>query len=422
MSMLLGGEGLHRRLLEAVNAGDVDGVLALFVENANVWDAFGCTPNCQGTARIRQALEAAVTNRWRFDAVEIQPMRTSFTTWTVSRTDLRGDDIAAAGAERIRAGFALAARDGKVASLRGGYDAADEQTRAFRTRPASPSASQPRPELTPRPEGRFVEVDGRRMYMECMGEGTPTVVLEGGAGSGLAASGGVWRGWPANPHIAIQQDIAKTTRVCAYDRASYGLSDPRPRPSDGRQDAQDLHRLLHAAGIAPPYVVGGISSGGPTVQIFAALYPDEVAGIVFMDSSLDLDYWERLAETVPSDIAARMWENLRTGWERERSPQGPGGGLDGEATLHQQHDARSLPDVPLVALVAGVPIGPWNMPGPAWDAEKREQLRYEYHAALARLSPRGQMRIVDTSEHAMNIFAPDIIAEAVVEVVRAARR
>jgi pimeloyl-ACP methyl ester carboxylesterase len=119
--------------------------------------------------------------------------------------------------------------------------------------------------------GQLVDVGGHRLYLHCTGSGSPTVVLESGAGESSA----YW-GW-------IAPAVARDTRVCVYDRAGRGFSDPARSPQDGVGIATDLHTLLDRAHVAAPYVLVGHSSGGPYVQIFAARYPDEVAGVVLLD-------------------------------------------------------------------------------------------------------------------------------------------
>jgi pimeloyl-ACP methyl ester carboxylesterase len=120
--------------------------------------------------------------------------------------------------------------------------------------------------------GQLVDVGGHRLYIECTGSGSPTVVLQ----SGLGASSADW--------ALVTSAVARTTRVCAYDRAGHGRSDEVPVPQDGLALAADLHTLLDRAGVAKPYVLVGHSSGGPYVRVFAAQHPDEVAGMVLIDA------------------------------------------------------------------------------------------------------------------------------------------
>jgi pimeloyl-ACP methyl ester carboxylesterase len=126
--------------------------------------------------------------------------------------------------------------------------------------------------------GRLVDVDGYRLLLNCTGVGNPTVILEAGFGD-LSVE---WR--------AVQPQIAKFSRVCSYDRAGYGGSDPGPLPRTSLRIATELHTLLKNAGEAPPYVLVGSSFGGYNVRVFNGLYPDEVAGIVLADATQEDQY------------------------------------------------------------------------------------------------------------------------------------
>jgi pimeloyl-ACP methyl ester carboxylesterase len=121
--------------------------------------------------------------------------------------------------------------------------------------------------------GQLVDVGPYRLHLECTGSRGPTVILEPGAG-GSAASMGL-----------IAPAVARDSRVCVYDRAGRGWSDPAASPPDGAQIATDLHRLLDRAHVPGPYVLAGHSFGGLYVRTFAAKYPEEVAGLVLVDST-----------------------------------------------------------------------------------------------------------------------------------------
>jgi pimeloyl-ACP methyl ester carboxylesterase len=124
----------------------------------------------------------------------------------------------------------------------------------------------------PTATGRLIDVGGHRLHIECTGKGGPAVVLQ----AGLGGSSSSW--------AKIAPAIAATTTVCAYDRAGHGQSDEAAGPQDGIALATDLHTLLERAGVPGPYVLVGHSSGGPYVRVFAAQYPDEVAGMVLLDA------------------------------------------------------------------------------------------------------------------------------------------
>lgn len=123
------------------------------------------------------------------------------------------------------------------------------------------------------PPGRLVDVGGYRLHLYCLGEGSPTVILEAGGGN-------PWLSW-----YKVQPQVAPLSRVCAYDRAGLGWSDPSPRPRTALVITEELHTLLQNAGITGPFVLVGHSLGGMDARMFASRYPSEVTGVVLVDSS-----------------------------------------------------------------------------------------------------------------------------------------
>jgi len=121
------------------------------------------------------------------------------------------------------------------------------------------------------PPGQMVDVGGYRLHLNCTGSGSPTVVIESGWGDSSAS----W-GW-------VQPEVAKTTRICTYDRAGMGWSEASPQPRTAREFAKELHTLLAKANEPGPYVLVGHSLGGYTMRVYAHDYPAEVAGLVLID-------------------------------------------------------------------------------------------------------------------------------------------
>jgi pimeloyl-ACP methyl ester carboxylesterase len=119
----------------------------------------------------------------------------------------------------------------------------------------------------------MVDVGGHRLHINCVGTGGPTVVIDAG-----------WGDWSATWSSQVQPGAATSTRVCTYDRAGYGYSEPGPLPRTAERVSQELHTLLQRAGVPGPYVMVGHSLGGPHERVFAHAYPDEVAGVVLIDS------------------------------------------------------------------------------------------------------------------------------------------
>ena len=121
--------------------------------------------------------------------------------------------------------------------------------------------------------GQLLDVGGYRLHIYCTGQGSPTVVLD-------SANQGTVSNW-----IWVQSELALTTRTCSYDRAGLGWSDLSPEPQDARQNARALHALLREAGAEGPYVLVGHSLGALYTRMFAEEYPDEAAGLVFVEGT-----------------------------------------------------------------------------------------------------------------------------------------
>ena len=133
------------------------------------------------------------------------------------------------------------------------------------------------------PPGRLVGVGGWHLHLVEAGQGTPSVIFE----SGIAASSLNW--------TALQREVARFARACAYDRAWLGWSDPSPSPRVGSVLVDELHSLLIAAQVPPPYVLVGHSFGGLLVQAYTVAHPDQVAGLVLIDP-LPAKEWQLISE------------------------------------------------------------------------------------------------------------------------------
>jgi pimeloyl-ACP methyl ester carboxylesterase len=279
--------------------------------------------------------------------------------------------------------------------------------------------------------GKLVDVARKKMHIDCMGEGSPAVILDSGLGDTYVS-------W-----LKVQPQIARFTRVCSYDRAGLGYSDPSSEPRTSKVIAQELHALLHAAGVTPPYVMVGHSMGRFDVRLYASLYRDQVDGMVLVDASHP-DQENRF----PPEL-----KNMEGSWLREAEfleytmPFGVPRllGLCEEDPVQcaaecNFHSARenvaelkavsesaaqtaatpSLGDMPLAVLSHDPekPSGefPPELAKPvneAWEKMQEE---------MAHLSTRGTQRIVKNSSHYIQIDQPDIVIDAVRAVVEQARQ
>ena len=149
---------------------------------------------------------------------------------------------------------------------------------------------------SPSMPGRLVDVGGHRLHLSCSGTGSPTVVVEAGGGE-MAAN----LGW-------VTQTVERDTTICVYDRAGRGWSEDADSPQDALAISTDLHTLLHRAGVVGPYVMAGHSFGGLYALTFAANHPDEVAGLVLIDSTSP--HYGNLAGAAPApesyDVMSRV--------------------------------------------------------------------------------------------------------------------
>jgi pimeloyl-ACP methyl ester carboxylesterase len=278
--------------------------------------------------------------------------------------------------------------------------------------------------------GTLVDVGGLKMHIHCTGEGSPTVILDSGLGDSYVS----WR--------RVQPDIAKFTRVCSYDRAGLGYSDPSSRPRTSRVIAEELHALLKSAGVAPPYVLVGHSMGGYNVRVYASLYRTEAAGMVLVDAShpdqenrfspelKDMEgSWRREAEflaySMPLGVPRLLglcdedpgrraadcnFHSAREGLEEMRAfnqsaaETAATGSLGNLPVAVLSHD----PDKPSAELPADL-AKPTNQ---AWEKMQEE---------LSHLSTRGTQTIAKKSGHYIQDDRPDVVVEAVHTIVEQAR-
>lgn len=251
----------------------------------------------------------------------------------------------------------------------------------------------------------LVDIGGYSLYIDCQGEGTPTVVLD--SGSGLSG-----RSW-----LLVQHRIAQYTRVCSYDRAGIGGSDPGPTaPRSSQIMADELHTLLQNAHLPGPYVLVGHSLGGYNVRLFANAYPDDVAGMVFVDIPHE-DLNTRYGEVSP-----RWAEEFEASW-------GDSEGITLEmwyATQQALRDARAAgPDplygaMPLVVLTATQEGPPLENPSLA-ETEAFRRVWNDLQADLAGLSSNSQHWFAEESGHFVQNDQPELVDEAVRWVVEQVR-
>lgn len=278
--------------------------------------------------------------------------------------------------------------------------------------------------------GRRFDVGGYKMHMDCTGEGTPTVILNAGLGDTYVS----WR--------KVQPQIAKFVRVCSYDRAGLGYSDSSSRPRTSKDIAEELHALLQAAHVAPPYVLVGHSLGGYEVRLFASLYRNEVAGMVLVDASHP-DQMNRFPPDLKNMAATQVREDefleftMPFGVPRllalcDDDPVQRAAECNFHSLRESTAELKSFPESAAQAAATGtlgdMPLAvlshdpdkpsaelPPDLAKPTNDAWEKMQ------EELAHLSTRGTQMIAKNSGHYIQIDRPEIVIDAVHNVVEQAR-
>ena len=247
------------------------------------------------------------------------------------------------------------------------------------------------------PLGERVDIGGRSIYLDCRGEGFPTVVLEGGMGSGA----GSWS--------TVFGELATSTRTCAYDRPGLGSSDPRGRHTLA-DTAADLRAALTNAGEVGPFVLVGHSHGGDYVRVFGGRYRDEVVGLVLVDS-FDADLH---ADWVHPLLGAALLPEYEANLDGLRALVAQVEDLDWTAS-EQELRAASLSGIPIEVLRA--PRGE-----PRVDAARNEALSQAMIAAYESLSPgHVHFELAWGAGHLIQFDRPDLVIAATRRLVDAAR-
>jgi pimeloyl-ACP methyl ester carboxylesterase len=294
---------------------------------------------------------------------------------------------------------------------------------------------------------RLVDIGGRRLNIHCVGQGSPTVIFEAGLGDQM-------RAW-----AMVQPAVGAKTQACSYDRAGLGFSDPSDRPGTSENAVDDLHRLLAAASVKPPYILVGHSLGGMYMRLYADRYRSEVVGMVLVDPVSE-EQGSRYGDLDPSTKSRN--DKYVAAMRSECIPAAEKGFEIGSAIYHQcvgepdphfsaafneafaanQATAAHLQavwsewsnvfttssdqvraarqafgDMPLVVLSrAPLPRGA-DETQEMRDAKNR--LWMELHDNLARLSTRGNNQVVPGASHFIQLDEPGIVIDTIVREVRA---
>ncbi|MDO8988691.1 MAG: alpha/beta hydrolase [Sideroxyarcus sp.] len=293
------------------------------------------------------------------------------------------------------------------------------------------------------PQGKLVDIGGRRMQLDCRGSGSPTVVFE----AGLDMNGSL--SWSA-----VHDEVAKTTRACAYSRAGIMWSDPSDGPQNAKTIAEDLHAVLAKAGERPPYVLAGHSLGGPYIMTYTKYYGPEVAGLVFVDASHpdQVQRFNAVTTYSPSSMLPMIKAGVALAWAgavratpmaSQGAPRQPPRAVQAMAayaptslgamlkemesvdlTLAEAGTIRQLGNRPVFVLTSMLPLPDEALAALKLTAEQGRQYKEVWkalHDEEASWSSDSRHQLVADAGHYIQFERPDIVVEAVRAVVGSVR-
>jgi pimeloyl-ACP methyl ester carboxylesterase len=238
----------------------------------------------------------------------------------------------------------------------------------------------------------LVQLGDVRTEVALDGVGSPPVIFESGFTGGLF----LWQ--------PLQSEIAKHTLTLSYERAGLGRSDPRPEPRSAEEIAHELHALLAAEAIGPPYILVGHSAGGLYVRVFAHMYPREIAGLVLIDPATEEDY-ERMRTQKSVEELQKMGMSSGAVGQWRALPE----------TIDQGRRSWPLPIVPTVVLTSEKPLG-------AWPLESSEDMQrwLDSHNRLVAKIPGSKHIVVPNTDH-LSILKADAVNEQILAIIAEVR-
>jgi len=235
--------------------------------------------------------------------------------------------------------------------------------------------------------GQKLDIGGIKLYYELLGEhyDGPTLVFESGYGV------------PLENWNSIKNEVSKFSRMFIYDRAGIGNSEIDDRPQHSRQSVDNLHALLKKAGVKPPYVLVGHSIGGLNVRLFASKYPEEVVGVVLLDSS-----HEDQNKILPPLFTKEVQEAYFNQFTIEGSLS------EVEESLEQVRTSKSFGNIPLTVVTGSLQPFHTKESMAAWMKFQKE---------LANLSTKRQHIIVEDAGHAIHIDKPEVVTDVIRDIL-----
>lgn len=237
-----------------------------------------------------------------------------------------------------------------------------------------------------------IDIGGYGLFVNCYGKGKPTVIFESGYGGGD-------EDW-----ASVQPEISQITRTFSYCRAGLGYSDPSPLRSTSLNQVHELHSLLKNAKVKPPYIIVAHSIGSYNASIFAGLYTNEVAGIVFVDPSL-----ENQLDDIKNLTPTKYKEFLSTFPYPEQSLKDMMLSADEVKEIRKKDSLRNIPVIVL---------GADELINPSYPEYKVINKRIKDLKALAALSNKGKFIFVKNSGHYIQSAHPEVVMNAIKDIIQ----
>jgi pimeloyl-ACP methyl ester carboxylesterase len=268
--------------------------------------------------------------------------------------------------------------------------------------------------LPPENSSGSVDVGGYTLAYQCFGQGTPTVIVETAVNDAPTVTG-TWD-W-------VTDEIQTITHICIYDRAGLGPSGAAPTPRTSQDVAKDLHVLLSKIPLPGPYILVGHSIGGFHVRVFANLYPQDVAGVILVDSTPP-DQMKAFATAYPTytpNEASILTSNRAAIFDPV--PPSLVEGLDMIASAEQVRQAGSLGDLPLIVISQSLDPNHFVLPGFSLEDQERLSASWQRQQAdIATLSSKGVLMTAKTAGHYIPLEDPQIVIDAITQMVQEIRK
>jgi pimeloyl-ACP methyl ester carboxylesterase len=263
------------------------------------------------------------------------------------------------------------------------------------------------------PRDELVDIGTHRLYIHCTGTGRPTIIIDTGVGEN-------YESWES-----MIESLSRETRVCAYDRAGYGQSEPGPMPRDSQRAADELHQLLANSGEDGPFLLVGHSLGALNMQVYAHNYAEEVTGLVLLDPSplawMNGEGFPELRKLFIEEMKALRKDADLASISSDPDVRAIAPYLNSvaseleeffERTAEEVAEIYSFGELPLTVIGATEPN-----PGFGENGQAYRQFWNEESQKLIGKSEMGIFILAEGSSHHIHLDAPQVVIDAILEMI-----